>query len=130
LYVLDTNTLIYFFKGMGNVADRLLATSPKDIGIPAIVIYELEYGIARSTSPKKRMKQLQEICALVNVLHFAENEARLSANIRVQLEKKGMPIGPHDVMIAGTALFAQGILVTSNTKEFKRVPKLKIENWF
>jgi len=112
------------------VADRLLATSPQDIGIPAIVIYELEYGIARSTSPKKRIKQLQEISALVNVLPFTEHEASLSAGIRVQLEKKGVPIDPHDVMIAGTALSAQGVLVTSNSKEFKRVPKLKIENWF
>jgi tRNA(fMet)-specific endonuclease VapC len=53
VYILDTNTLIYFFKGIGRVADNLLAVSPKDIGIPAVVLYELEYGIARSTSPKK-----------------------------------------------------------------------------
>ena len=68
MYILDTNTLIYFFKGMGNVADNLLAASPKDIGGPAVVLYEIEYGIAKSTSPKKRLKQLEELCALVEVL--------------------------------------------------------------
>ena len=129
MYILDTNTLIYFFKGIGNVADKLLAASPKDIGIPAVVLYELEYGIARSTSPRKRTKQLEELCALVAVLPFGNEEAKISASIRVSLEKKGTPIGPYDVMIAGTVLSKQGILVTSNTKEFKRVPKLKITDW-
>ena len=129
MYILDTNTLIYFFKGIGKVADNLLAVSPKDIGLPAVVLYELEYGIARSTSPKKRMKQLEEFCALVEVLNFGNEEAKASAMLRASLEKKGTPIGPYDVMIAGTALSRQGILITSNTKEFRRVPKLQIIDW-
>jgi len=129
VYILDTNTLIYFFKGIGSVADNVLAVSPKDIGIPAVVLYELEYGIAKSTSPKKRTKQLEELCALVEVLTFGNEEAKTSATIRAVLEKKGTPIGSYDVMIAGTALSKQGVLVTSNTKEFRRVPKLKIVDW-
>ncbi len=107
----------------------MLSVSPNDIGIPAVVLYELEYGIARSTSPKKRAKQLEELCALVVVLTFGNEEAKTSATIRVALEKKGTPIGPYDVMIAGTALCKQGVLVTKNTKEFRRVPGLEIINW-
>ena len=129
MYILDTNTLIYFFKGIGNVADNLLAVSPKDVGIPAVVLYELEYGIAKSSSPKKRTKQLEELCALVEVLTFGNKEAKTSATIRAVLEKKGTPIGPYDVMIAGTALSRQGVLVTNNTKEFRRVSKLQITDW-
>jgi tRNA(fMet)-specific endonuclease VapC len=129
VYILDTNTLIYFFKGIGNVADNLLAVLPKDIGIPAVVLYELEYGISKSTSPKKRTKQLEELCALVEVLAFGNEEAKTSATIRASLEKKGTPIGHYDVMIAGTVLSKRGILVTNNTKEFRRVPKLKIIDW-
>jgi len=130
VYILDTNTLIYFFKGLGRVADNLLSVSPKDIGIPSVVLYELEYGIAKSSSPKKRMKQLEELCALVEVLTFGNEEAKTSATIRAALEKKGTPIGPYDVMIAGTALSKQGVLVTNNTKEFRRVPRLQIVDWF
>ena len=130
MYILDTNTLIYFFKGMGNIAEKLLAISPKDIGIPSVVLYELEYGIAKSTSPGKRIRQLEEMCSLVNVLPFAKKEAKTSALIRAGLEKKGTPIGPYDVMIAGTAVSRQGILITNNVHEFKRVPRLRIENWF
>ena len=47
-YVLDTNILIYFFKGVGNVSERLLSTPPSDIGLPAIVLFELEVGIRKS----------------------------------------------------------------------------------
>ncbi len=115
---------------MGNVPYNLLATSPKKIAIPSIVLFEIEYGIAKSNSPDKRLAQLKEICSLVNLLPFGSQEARFSAIIRAQLEKKGTPIGPYDLLIAGTALAHQGILVTNNTKEFSRVSGLKIENWY
>ena len=130
MYVLDTNTLIYFFKGMGDVSRRLLATSPQELAIPAIVLFELEYGIAKSSSPRKRQAQLKEMCSLIKVLPIGDREARQAALIRAQLDKKGTPIGPYDVLIAGTALANQGVLVTRNTGEFSRVRNLKIENWF
>ncbi len=95
-----------------------------------MVLYELEYGIAKSTSPRNRQAQLKELCSLVDVLPFEEEAAHFSALIRANLEKKGTPIGPCDVLIAGTALANKGILVTSNTKEFSRVSKLKLENWY
>ena len=130
MYILDTNTLIYFFKGMGNVSNKLLATSPKEIAIPSVVLYELEYGIAKSNSPMKRQAQLKEICSVVEVLPFDKKEAHCSALIRADLEKKGTPIGPYDLLIAGIAVAHKGILVTNNTKEFNRVLDLKLENWY
>jgi tRNA(fMet)-specific endonuclease VapC len=130
MYVLDTNTLIYFFKGMGMVPERILATPPGEIGIPVIVLYELEVGIAKSTSPAKRRQQLKEFVSVVNLLPFTESEAKIAASIRVALEKRGAPLGPLDALIAGIALACKGILVTHNTKEFGRVPDLKVEDWY
>ena len=130
MYVLDTNTLIYFFKGLGNVAENLLGKSPKDIGIPTIVLFELEVGIAKSNAPKKRKKQLEEITSLIKIIPFGEQEATMSANIRADLEKKGTPIGPYDLLIAGTALAHRATLITRNINEFKRIKKLQLENWF
>jgi len=124
VYIIDTNTLIYFFKGVGGVSGKFLEVSPKDMAIPSVVLYELEYGIAKSTSPRKRQAQLKELCSLVEILPFEEKAARFSASIRVNLEKKGTPIGACDVLIAGTALANKGILVTNNTKEFSRVSKM------
>lgn len=130
MFILDTNTLIYFFKGMGNVSQHLLAVSPKDIAIPAIVLHELEYGIAKSNSPKKRRQQLSEILSVTQLLEFGYREAQTAALIRAELDKQGKPIGPFDTLIAGTAKANNGILVTNNTKEFSRVSGLELANWF
>ena len=130
MFVLDTNTVIYFFKGSGNVSQNLLSKSPKDIGIPTIVLFELEVGIAKSRFSRKRIKQLQDLIALVQVLPFGLKEARAAASIRAQLEKKGIGIGPYDILISGTALAHQATLVTHNTKEFSRIQKLQIEDWY
>ncbi len=129
-YVLDTNTLIYFFRGLGNVSDRLLSISPTEIGIPAIVLYELEVGIGKSGTSKKRKIQLKEFVSLVNIIPFGYEEARCAANIRIKLERKGVPIGPYDILIAASALADKGTLVTHNLKEFERVEGLKIEDWY
>jgi tRNA(fMet)-specific endonuclease VapC len=129
-YVLDTNTLIYFFKGLGDVSKHMLAQSHSELAIPTVVLFELDVGIAKSTSPRKRKSQLQEITALVNVLPFGIAESKSAAQIRAKLEKQGLPIGPYDVLIAATALANNMILVTHNQKEFGRIEGLKIEDWY
>ena len=130
MFLLDTNTLIYFFKGMGNVPENLLSKSPKDIGIPSIVIFELEVGIAKSKSPRKRIEQLQNLIAIVNIIPFGMNEAKAAAGIRAELEQKGMTIGPYDILISGMALALPATLVTHNIKEFERIKKLQVEDWY
>ena len=130
MFILDTNTLIYFFKGIGNVSQNLLSKPPRDIGIPTIVLFELEVGIAKSGSPRKRMKQLQDLMETVHILSFGPSEARAAATIRVQLERKGTIIGPYDVLISGTALAQHAVLVTHNIREFDRIPRLQVEDWY
>jgi tRNA(fMet)-specific endonuclease VapC len=130
MYILDTNTLIYFFKGMGKVHHTLLKTPPSEIGIPTIVLYEIEVGIAKSNSPQKRIQQLTSLTTLINIISFDEKEAKTAAIIRTDLEKIGTPIGPYDILIAATALSHNDTLVTHNTKEFERIPNLKLEDWY
>ena len=130
MYLLDTNTLIYFFKGIGDVPNILLSKAPKDILIPAIALYELDVGIAKSTKPQKRRKQLESLIARINIASFGVHEAKFAAKIRANLEGKGTPIGPYDTLIAGTALSHNATLVTHNTKEFRRVKELNVEDWY
>lgn len=130
MWVLDTNTLIYFFKGEGQVAEQLLAHTPKDIGIPSIVLYELQVGIAKSSSPDKRTRQLAELTKVVQALPFHQREATAAAHIRATLEREGQPIGPYDTLIAGTALAHGAILVSRNTREFSRIQDLRVEDWY
>ena len=130
MYVLDTNTLIYFFRGQGKVAERLLATPPAEVAIPAVSVYELEVGIAKSTQPAKRRRQFDELLDTVTVLPFDRVAAVAAAGVRSALEKAGRPIGPLDTLIAGTALAHRATLVTHNTREFKRVSKLALIDWY
>lgn len=130
MFVLDTNILIYFFKGLGNVAQNMLSTTPQEIAIPAIVLFELELGIQKSTSSDKRKAQLKQLTDLITIIPFGYDEAMMAASIRAKLEKNGTPIGPYDVLIAASALSGSHTLITHNTSEFRRIEGLKIQDWF
>ena len=130
MYVLDTNTLIYYFKGQGQVAQNLANVSHQEIVVSTIVLFELQVGIAKSNSPAKRTQQLQQFLSRVNVIPFDRDAALAAATIRAQLEQQGTPIGPIDVLIAGPALALQATLVTHNVNEFSRVSELTIADWY
>jgi len=129
-YVLDTNTVGYFFRGEGRVVERLLATPPRDIAVPAIVTYELRYGVARVPKSKRLAEQLEALLGWVTILPFDDVVSQVAAQIRVQLERAGRSIGPLDTLIAATALAANATLITRNTSEFARVRDLRVESWF
>lgn len=130
MLALDTNTLIYFFKGQGRVAEHLLATAPAEIAIPAIVVYEIETGIAKSAEPARRRAQFDALLGLVTTLPFDQAAASHAAAIRAALEGAGQPIGPIDTLIAGTALANGATLVSRNLREFSRVPHLQVIDWY
>ena len=130
LNLLDTNTAIYFFKGQGKVAKRLLSCPPRSVALCSIVVYELRTGIAKSQEPTKRQSQLEELLQVVTFLPFAAPEARAAAEIRAGLQAKGTPIGPYDVLIAATALANNATLVSRNLKEFRRIPGLHVVDWY
>ncbi len=130
MYVLDTNTLIYYFKGQGQVAQNLANVLPLEICISTIVLFELQVGIAKSSSPGKRTQQLQQLLSRVNLVPFDRDAAIAAARIRAQLEQQGTPIGGMDVLIAGTAVALQATLITHNVKEFSRVAGLAIADWY
>lgn len=130
MYVLDTNALVYFFKGMGHVAAHLAQHPPREVALPAVVLFELEVGLAKSDAGARRRRQLQEVLRWMRLLPFAAQEARSAARIRAELERAGTPIGPLDCLIAGTAVAHGGILVTRNTREFRRVDGLSLVDWY
>ena len=130
MYVPDTNTLIYFFRGQGKVAERLLVTPPAEVVIPVVSVYELEVGIAKSAQPAKRRRQFDELLDAVTVLPLDRAAAVAAAGVRATLEKAGRPIGPLDTLIAGITLAHRATLVTHNTREFERVSKLALIDWY
>ncbi len=130
MFALDTNTVIYFFKGKGHVAEQLMATSPREIAVPSVVVYELEKGIAKSSAAGKRRQQLDTFLEAVELLPLDEGAARTAAKIRATLERLGTPIGPMDNLIAGIAKHYGATLVTHNLPEFARVSGLQCVDWY
>jgi tRNA(fMet)-specific endonuclease VapC len=130
MFLLDTNTLIYFFRGQGRVAEHLFSTAPAEVAISAVSFYEIEVGIAKSVQPAKRRKQFDDFLGAVSVLSLDRAAARSAAVVRADLETRGLPIGPLDNLIAGTALAHRATLVTRNTKEFSRLHDLSVVDWY
>ena len=131
MWVLDSNTISYYFRGDPQVVPRLQAVPPAQIGVPAIVEYELRYGLLR-LAPEAAAPRLAALATLLRpmqILTFDSECAAHAARIRAELEAAGTPIGPHDTLIAATALRHQATLVTRNVREFSRVAGLLWVNW-
>lgn len=129
MFVLDTNTVLDYFRGKGRVAERLLAVAPSEIALPAVSAYEVWVGVLGSQNPKRRQEQFEAFLSVVEILPFDAEAATWAAQVRHNLERAGEAIGPLDTLIAATALSHGGILVTRNLREFSRVPGLKTVNW-
>jgi len=130
MYYLDTNTCIYFMKGMyQSILDAFKVHKPEDIKIPALVKAELLLGVEKSDKKKHNQILYAKFLEPFEIISFDDEAAILYATIRAALEKKGKIIGPNDLIIAATVMAKNGILVTHNTKEFNRIPGLKTEDW-
>jgi tRNA(fMet)-specific endonuclease VapC len=129
-YLLDTNTCIYIIKrSPPHVYRRFEHLHVGDVGISAITYCELQVGIARSSKPQENQLALTEFLAPLEVLDFPSGAASAFGAIRAHLQAAGTPIGNYDLLIAAHALHLGLPLVTNNTREFGRVPGLRIENW-
>lgn len=131
MLILDSNTISYYFRGDPQVVPRLQALRPVDVGVPAIVEYELRYGLLRmpQAAAVPRLAALAQLLRPMQMLPFDSECAAQAARLRIDLEALGTPIGPHDTLIAATALRHQATLVTRNVREFSRVADLQWLNW-
>ena len=130
MYLLDTNICIYLInKKSEKLLKRIEMEDAYKIGISAITVAELEYGIAKSLYPEKNKTALIEFLSSFEIIPFNDIDAEVFGSIRDYLNKRGAPIGPYDLQIASQCLARELILVTNNIKEFERVPNLSIENW-
>ncbi|MEM8612006.1 MAG: type II toxin-antitoxin system VapC family toxin [Cyanobacteria bacterium P01_H01_bin.105] len=129
-YLLDTNICIYIIKRKPpDVFNRFLTCEVGDIGISTITIAELTHGTQKSQNPEKNQAALDQFLLPLEIIDFDMAAAQVYGSIRAQLEKKGIPIGPLDFLIAAQALSLGVNLVTNNEREFLRVPGLTVENW-
>ena len=130
MFMLDMNICIFLIKNKHEkLIARVIRHDPKDIVISSITVAELEYGIQKSAYYEKNKIALIKFLFPFAALPFDTNAAGLYGSVRALLEKRGLPIGPMDLLIAAHAASLKATLVTNNTREFARVPGLKVENW-
>ena len=129
-YMLDTNICIYVIKHKPEKVFRKIQTiHPEDVCISSVTYAELVHGVEKSAAVEKNRLALSMFLANMEILGFDVGAADCYGKIRADLEKKGTPIGPLDMMIAGHAQSLGYTVVTNNVKEFSRVSALRIENW-
>jgi len=129
-YLLDTNICIYLIKKQpARVFEKFKTHRIGDIGISSITYSELAYGVANSQHVEQNHLALEEFVAPLEIVDYPAAAALHYGRMRAELRKKGLLLGPLDMLIASHAAFLGCILVTNNTSEFSRVPELTIENW-
>ena len=129
-YLLDTNILIYILNQHPEVVfHKFNQVAADQVGMSIISYGELLFGTENSLYQKKSKRLLEALAQQIPVLPLTTIAGHHYGKIRASLKKTGNLIGPNDLWIAAHALSLNTILVTNNTKEFSRVPHLKVENW-
>ena len=130
MYLLDTNICIYAINGRHpQLTEHLLTVPPDDIAVSAITVGELEYGAAKSNWGERTRQTVRAFLANFSILPFTEQDALLFGRIRAKLETSGTPIGLLDAMIGTQGVANDLTVVTHNTREFRRIPGIRLEDW-
>ena len=129
-YMMDTNICIYAIKNKSeSVIRKILSQNPEDLCISVVTYAELMHGVEKSQAVEKNRIAMSLFLSAITVLDFDGEAAEAYGQIRAELERKGTPIDPMDLLIAGHARSQGLILVPNNTREFARVTGLRIEDW-
>jgi tRNA(fMet)-specific endonuclease VapC len=129
-YLLDTNICIYIAKRKpGRVLSRLERMRPGDVGMSVVTYLELVYGAWKSQQVEANLAKIEQLRRLIPAQPLDADVAKHYGRLRADLEKKGVPIGAYDLLIAAHALTLGLTLVTNNLREFARVEGLRLDNW-
>ena len=130
MYLLDTNICVFLIRqtrpGLPEIVRR---HAPSGLYLSTLTIAELEYGAARSRLPQQNRIALLKFALPFTLLPFDQKAAVAYGDLRALLDSRGTPIGPIDTLLAAQALARDFVFVTDNTREFDRVPGLRVENW-
>ena len=130
MWLLDTNVCIYLIKKKpDHLLHRLRQVDIATVSVSAVSVAELQYGVAKSGRPEQNALALAAFLAPLGVEAFDDAAAAAYGPLRAELERAGTPIGSLDMLIAAHALALGRTVVTNNTREFRRVAGLKVEDW-
>jgi tRNA(fMet)-specific endonuclease VapC len=132
MYLFDTDTLsnVVKQKPSGRLLEKLEETPIAFQHTSAINVGEIYYGANRSSRKKQILKAFEEmVFPNVNILPFDRQSGQVFGILKAELEKRGIGCSEPDLRIAAVAIQHSLILITGNTKHFKNIPGLRIEDW-
>ncbi|MBI5025684.1 MAG: type II toxin-antitoxin system VapC family toxin [Nitrospirae bacterium] len=126
-YLLDTNIISYYLKGIENFKEKISGNIDL-LSIPIISYYEIVSGL-QSIDANKRIAEFEKFCELIDIINLDKASISASCKIYASLKKSGRLIDDIDILIAGIALSNNFVMVTDNIEHFGRIEGLKVENW-
>jgi tRNA(fMet)-specific endonuclease VapC len=126
-YLLDTNIISYYLKGIENLKEKI-TTNIDSLCISIISYYEIISGL-QSIDANKRINEFEKFCKLIEIINLDKASILASCKIYASLKKSGKLIDDIDILIAGIALSNNLVMITDNTEHFDRIEGLKVENW-
>jgi tRNA(fMet)-specific endonuclease VapC len=128
-YMLDTNICIYLMKARPPALRERFNELAGQLCISTITLGELHYGAEKSARPARNLAGLAQFVARLEALSFGDKAAAHYGQLRADLERSGTPCGSYDMQIGAHARSEGLIVVTNNTREFGRMPGVRVENW-
>jgi tRNA(fMet)-specific endonuclease VapC len=132
LHMIDTDIASYIIKDYGgtHVLSKLGRLAPGEACVSAMTRAELLYGLKKLPAKHRLHVGVKKFLNLVQVLSWDTEAAEFYAEIRFDLSRNGNPIGEMDMLIAAHAIAVNAMLVTNNTRHFKRIKlPLMMVNW-
>jgi len=129
MFLLDTDTLIYAFKGLPVVLENIQihADAPKALSV--ISYGELIYGAHKSSRESANLAKVHRLRDIFPIIETTTSIVECFGSIKADLSKKGITFDNFDLLIGSTAITCGYTLVTNNERHFKKIPDLKIANW-
>lgn len=127
-YLIDTNTCIYFIKGLYDLKKKFEKANPDNCFISEITLAELKFGVENSDKKDKNQTTLDNFLSGVKIVPIFHS-LDLYAKEKARLRKAGTPIDDFDILIGVTSVTHNLIMVTNNSKEFKRLKGINLEDW-
>ena len=128
-YLIDTDIIIFALRGDKTVLAKFEENKNIPISISMITYAELVFGAKRSQNERTNMLKVNRIREIYPVEELNIGIMELFADIKANMYSKAKRIEDMDLFIAATAIYNDLTLVTNNTKHFKNIPLLKLENW-
>ena len=129
-YLLDTNICIYIAKGQPLAVRQHFERHPlQALAMSTITVGELRFGAEKSQFRERALATLDQLVQMIRPSALPMAAAEHYGHVRASLQRQGLPIGNNDLWLAAHALAEDWTLVTNNTREFDRVPGLRVENW-